>query len=383
MKKLKFFIGFFSLVVLISTPSFLLASEQDSSNTPVILEYFQQWMESGHANPVLPNEINEGAIKLPEDAKCLICHDGKGFINWYYHDFSKEFETPEIHEAGGAYPNGCMTCHTQDNPDKCGTMLRVSGDTPPLLAGYTVENAGSGAICMVCHNSRRGLYDDKNKPEMNHRAPHEASNVDMLLGRNIYFVPIGEIKPHSMIKETCASCHIDSWAGGGGHTFEASWEGCMTCHADVDPDEVKTNAVKAREDLKEAIDKAVFQAIQAAIDAGDFQYRGTDFETEQRAESYTKVESGRVEEVETIYFHGGQAYYVTIDGEKLLISIRDLKMTGKDFLKTSQGQIVAKAGWNLNVIDHDRSKGAHNPSMLMMMVRKSVEKLDALDFSQF
>ncbi len=38
--------------------------------------------------------------------------------------------------------------------------MRISGDTPMLLAGFKATNVGRAAICMTCHNSRRGLKND-------------------------------------------------------------------------------------------------------------------------------------------------------------------------------------------------------------------------------
>jgi hypothetical protein len=36
---------------------------------------------------------------------------------------------------------------------------------------------------MVCHNSRRGLYNDQAMPRTNHRVTHETASTDVLVGR--------------------------------------------------------------------------------------------------------------------------------------------------------------------------------------------------------
>ena len=64
-----------------------------------------------------------------------------------------------------AHPQTCVTCH---DPHASGTTsgsdpnatVRISGDTPPLIAGFTATDVGRGAICMTCHNTRRGLRND-------------------------------------------------------------------------------------------------------------------------------------------------------------------------------------------------------------------------------
>ena len=55
--------------------------------------------------------------------------------------------------------------------------MRITDNTPMLTSGFAVLGAGKGAICMTCHNSRRGLRNDETFPNFVGtsdlgRAPH-------------------------------------------------------------------------------------------------------------------------------------------------------------------------------------------------------------------
>ncbi len=69
-----------------------------------------------------------------------------------------------------AHPQTCVTCH---DPPAIGTTtgidtgidtdatVRISGDTPPLIAGFTADDVGRGAICDICgdcHGFQDGTF---------------------------------------------------------------------------------------------------------------------------------------------------------------------------------------------------------------------------------
>lgn len=371
---------------LIMVPLFLMvfqpvANGGQSLPTDEIFKYSMQWSQSSHSHNAIANGTNNDAIKNAEDAQCLICHDTYGFITWSKKGFDTGFGTPKIQEAGGASGPGCIACHNTDAKGSCGSMLRLEDNTPMTLGGFMVENAGSGAICIVCHNGRRGLYNDSDKPIMNHRAPHEASSADMLLGVNYFFVPVGEIQPHFLIKDTCVACHMDPWARGGEHTFKASWDGCRSCHSDVDGEKYRKAGEEGREKLNTAIAQTVSKVIQGAIDAGSCEMKIT-YEDESEDENFTQFKSGKVESVKNRYFHGAQSYDITISGKTSLITIKNIKIDGHKLLDTVQGQTIAKAGWNLYSFDHDRSHGAHNPPFQAAVVEASINNLKKVDLNK-
>ena len=121
---------------------------------------------SGHADYELA--IDEG-----ESGNCSRCHTGNGFLNWLPILLDDDPATDPVESievtwtADETHPQTCVTCH---DPHAIGTTtgvdtnatVRISGDTPPLIAGFTAVGVGKGAICMTCHNSRRGLRNDSN-----------------------------------------------------------------------------------------------------------------------------------------------------------------------------------------------------------------------------
>ncbi len=54
-------------------------------------------------------------------------------------------------------------------------------------------DVGRGAICMTCHNTRRGLRNDRHlgRDRRQDRAPHLGAQTDVLMGQNVYFVEVG------------------------------------------------------------------------------------------------------------------------------------------------------------------------------------------------
>ncbi|MHC4766934.1 MAG: carboxypeptidase regulatory-like domain-containing protein, partial [Planctomycetota bacterium] len=124
---------------------------------------FQQWQLSAHAN-------YEVAIDEGDSGSCSRCHTGNGFLTWLpillgdepgdpTDDITVTWTPDEVH------PQTCTTCH---DPHAIGTesgepnnaTVRISDYTPILLAGFQATDVGRGAICMTCHNSRRGLRND-------------------------------------------------------------------------------------------------------------------------------------------------------------------------------------------------------------------------------
>ena len=150
-----------------------------------------------------------------------------------------------------AHPQTCVTCH---DPHAIGTTsgnntnatVRISGDTPLLVAGFQAFGVGKGAMCMTCHNTRRGLRNDATWPTTTDRdrAPHGGVQADLVMGQNAYFVTVGNRGAHSFVSDTCVTCHMKATPppdvlsynqGGTNHTFFASEEVCIECHTGGEP----------------------------------------------------------------------------------------------------------------------------------------------------
>ncbi|MBW2306254.1 MAG: hypothetical protein JRG73_04895 [Deltaproteobacteria bacterium] len=145
---------------------------------------------------------------------CTKCHTVQGFIQETIKGGS-----PVVPNA--PEPQTCVACHdphSRDNPHH----LRAYGSAT-LPNGFVIEEAGAGAICINCHNSRRDASDPA---AIFNRAPHGSPQGDMLAGSNAMEIP-GETYTNSFHSgpefigfffsdegsrenDTCVTCHMAS-----------------------------------------------------------------------------------------------------------------------------------------------------------------------------
>ncbi len=206
---------------------------------------------------------------------CVRCHTGPGFIGWATaggmaaqnlyptniiaaNAFSTNILTTAPNTTYAAID--CQACHDPhdaSNPHQ----LRMSYNVA-LSDGTVVTNAGSGGLCMQCHNSRGGSLTNTlaqfplNQPNWAGGVgfgPHDSPQADMLEGVNA--VTYGQVipsAPHAnVVSNTCAGCHMQVIAStdpaftlAGGHTFKMSYTSssgvdtpvtyvCAQCHGTV------------------------------------------------------------------------------------------------------------------------------------------------------
>jgi hypothetical protein len=292
-------------------------------------------------------------------------------------------------------PTTCAVCH---DPHDVGTSsgepntatVRIDGDTPMLPAGFQAMGVGRGALCMTCHNSRNGERNDEATEVADDRAPHTASQADVLMGQNAYFVTVGERSKHSLIEDTCAACHMETTPpppelsynlSGTNHTFEASGEVCAECHGAVTGGGVIEAAEAVMEELKVAIEQAIIAEIVAQTEAGNSVVlvgAGED-------EADVVISDGST--VTAVHFtetHGRSAMDITI-GETTYEHIRlgsDTLIQGPGggeevtLISSEAGQIIAKAGWNYLLIHGDGSHGIHNPTFALDIVEATLAALE-------
>ncbi|MDH3786063.1 MAG: carboxypeptidase regulatory-like domain-containing protein, partial [Acidobacteriota bacterium] len=174
---------------------------------------FPQWQLSGHANYEL-------AIDEAGSGNCSRCHTANGFLAWLP-VLTGEVPGDPLDNVNvtwtedESHPQTCVTCHdphdagtsSGNNPD---VNIRISGDTPPLIAGFQANDVGRGAVCMTCHNSRRGLRNDSTFDALSAsekaRAPHGGVQTDVLMGENAFFVEVGAPGGHATTGDTCVDC---------------------------------------------------------------------------------------------------------------------------------------------------------------------------------
>ncbi len=377
---------------------------------------FQQWQLSAHANYEL-------AVDESGSGSCSRCHTANGFLAWlpilldddpatdptaslFYCDDdvtnlcvggpNEGLACTDDEECAPwtpdeAHPQTCATCHDPHNPGTTtgvgtNSTARIYGNTPPLIAGFTVYGAGNGAICMTCHNSRRGLRNDSTFAATKAagdvaRAPHGSAQADVLMGENAYLMNVGIRGSHSFVVDTCVNCHMELTPppdvlsynqGGTNHTFAASDEICANCHgAAFDPEGVRSAFEANLDALQALVEDAIFDLIADLIAAGN---------TIDLNGMGTITDAADIVDIEFGEARGRQAITVTLVG--VPDPIGPLRMTDVDVLGPDAGELydtaddrLPKAGWNYNLVHNDGSHGFHNPDFALQVLDAGIDAL--------
>jgi formate-dependent nitrite reductase cytochrome c552 subunit len=387
---------------------------------------FQQWQESGHANLAL------AAGRGTRDS-CSGCHSANGFIAWSKADFSPLFDFEGV--AVGAdtvEPISCVACH---DPHKQGTTtgepntatVRLSGTTPELMSGIIATGVGRGATCMVCHNQRRGAYNTSRRVggvpefggniEMNDQLPHHGAQGDIMMGENAFFTEPGDIGAHAKyITDTCTNCHMQKTdppadlshnLGGTNHTFEASKEICSSCHLNLVAADVQGGVTTGIASMETAIVAAVVADIEAI--ASDAAVTGVILDYDDEATTHTIIDdsgaaANTIASAVMSHGHGLPIEFTLDDGTVITSGLDDMALwqdlntdgivdvgevtqgdTNGDGLVdsaitladtlttiTTNGQNIAKARWNFELLVEDSSLGVHNPSYVNKIITKTL-----------
>jgi hypothetical protein len=354
---------------------------------------YQQWQLSGHANYELA--ISEG-----ESGSCARCHTANGFLAWLpvltgevagdpLADVEVTWTPEETH------PQTCATCH---DPHAIGTTtgeptnatVRISGDTPPLIAGFTATDVGRGAICMTCHNSRRGLKNDNNFNSEVYgtseasRAPHLGPQADVLMGQNLYLVEPGQRANHSKtanVQDTCVTCHMEATPppadlaydlGGTNHTFYASPTICQSCHPGLDASDFQGPIQQKMHDLETQLESSFYHFFDAQIEAGNTIAVGS---------QATITDVTDIAEIQLAESRGRQALTITyadttVVGPTAVNSINVVPPAGEPYeIYNAINPLVIKSFWNLLMLEADGSFGVHNPSLAFQVLDRSIRGL--------
>jgi hypothetical protein len=335
---------------------------------------YQQWQLSAHAN-------YDTARAEGTDPTCSKCHTAQGFVAWQDTSFSDanlnvKWTTEDVH------PQTCATCHdphdvgTTSSDANTNAKVRVSGNTPALMAGFTATNVGSGAVCMTCHNGRRGLRDDAHYVASDaSRAPHEGPQADIIMGQNLFFAKVGTRGNHSKIQDSCVTCHMESTNPpsalalqnadgtfvGTNHTFYASPTICAKCHSAITLEGVQGPVQAKMDSLKAQLETAIRNVMQTQIRAGN----AIDLNGVKTIRNASDIAS-----VEFISSHGRQGVNVTLsDASKVtdlsLATVKVVRPAGPAVeLYAVADPAIPKAGWNYFMVLSDKSKGAHNPAFV-------------------
>jgi hypothetical protein len=362
---------------------------------------FQQWQLSGHANYELA--MDEGT-----SGSCARCHSVNGFLAWEELGYASGSDVTVTWTRDDVHPQTCVTCHDPHNEgtttgDTTDAPVRIEGNTPLLVAGFTAYGVGKGAMCMTCHNSRRGLRNDgtfptlsSGKPEFS-RAPHPPTQTDLLMGENAYLVDVGVRGSHSFIENTCVNCHmvqtpppaaLSYQLGGTNHTFFASEEICSNCHGDAfNAEGVEAAFEASHAQLEQMLEQAILDLITQQITAGNVIV----------VSDATIIDDvGTIEAIAFGESHGRQGITITFTDDTTLgpVSLSDVdvvlppgtapttcapgsSVAGRCELYDFADNALPKAGWN-SIVVNDGSKGVHNPNFVFRVLNASISALAAL-----
>ncbi|MHC4133723.1 MAG: carboxypeptidase-like regulatory domain-containing protein [Planctomycetota bacterium] len=392
---------------------------------------FQQWELSGHGDYEVAQDESWSTRADPgeEFRTCAMCHSANGFIYWVetkdadpdYDPYDEGNEDPDwpglVSGPDDIHPQTCVTCH---DPHDVGTTsgagtnapVRIQGDTPVLMAGFPANAVGKGALCMTCHNSRRGMrhdYIDWDALTDKDRATHGGPQTDILMGMNAYFVDVGQRGAHSLIDNTCVKCHLDLTdppeelsynLGGTNHTFEASDEICSNCHGAFTADTTKDATEAALLQLEELLVQSIYNEIGKLIAEGNDVHVDVSFDDNDNFVSSTLIDdiddidmnTDGTPKIELTEYHGRQAMNITVNGT-VVTNVQmagDTKVVGQGntpdvddptLLDGDNGEILGKAGWNYWLVHSDGSHGIHNPSFTNAVLVNAVIELFVMDFT--
>jgi hypothetical protein len=194
--------------------------------------YGTEWMNSGHAV----------AIAESGSTSCVGCHTSYGFIarvEGITNGISTmtNYLTITTNDNLSYASINCQTCHEPHGstvPTNNPHMIRIL-ENVTLRDGTVVTNAGEGALCMECHQSRQ-LATAQASTYSSHFGPTMGQQADMLEGVNGFtYGQVIASSDHASISNTCVACHMQiipstdpAFLYAGSHTFSMSWAGTAT-----------------------------------------------------------------------------------------------------------------------------------------------------------
>ena len=198
---------------------------------------FDEWSQSPHSKIIAEPAMEGGS------SECNKCHNGVSAWRYLndpiapYDDGLQPPFDPTVAPTD-SLPFTCSVCHApHGNGDNEFQLRNASLDV--VLPGGLHPQAGSGRLCIACHNGRRSPSQIQTQITNGGRlGPHHSCQGDMLSGAGAY----EGINPnftfasstHIQIKDGCCSCHThataDRGAGGVTPATASPAEACAQCH---------------------------------------------------------------------------------------------------------------------------------------------------------
>ncbi len=376
---------------------------------------YQQWQQSGHGNFELAEDDATVDARAASAAHCGRCHAGQGFLAWLKQgDLTKQIQgakgnatVDELRAMGltkeAVQPVACAVCHDPHYSGEPGeenrNQVRIMGDTSLLPAGFEARTVGQGALCITCHNSRNGPHNDANAPT-SYSAPHTASQGDVLIGENAYFVP-RKRSSHAFIKDTCATCHMELTpppaelsyeSSGTNHSFKATLDLCAECHSDrLDSEAFTLSHEGHMEELARNIGEYLRTKLPEQVTLksyGTHEFSGKSYDIKSGNFTVNREDILEIEPVEA----RGQGFIFkftnpvdvpyspanesphTIAVTEVVVQLGDITNDGTTPLIPFTDALV-KAGWNYFLIEGDGSASIHNPTWVSEVIDATIEAL--------
>ena len=203
---------------------------------------FDEWSQSPHSKIIAEPAMEGGS------SECNKCHNGVSAWRYLndpiapYDDGLQPPFDPTVAPTD-SLPFTCSVCHAPHGNGDNEFQLRNASLDVVLPSGLHPQ-AGSGRLCIACHNGRRSPSQIQTQITNGGRlGPHHSCQGDMLSGAGAY----EGINPdftfasstHIQIKDGCCSCHThataDEEAGEfyTGHGFTPAPEACAQCHGAI------------------------------------------------------------------------------------------------------------------------------------------------------
>jgi hypothetical protein len=314
-----------------------------------------EWNNSKHA---VATRVPSG----PARAACARCHTGGGFAQ-----YAATLGTTNVYTTNHAdtvyTAITCATCH--DPHDDSNPHQLRAGETVTLGDGTTVTNAGAGALCMNCHQSRNGSVTNSIvKYPLGQQTwaggsafgVHDNCAADMLEGVNgwTYGLDIPSSAHRNSVADTCVGCHMQpvtssdpAFTKAGGHTWNMTYN-------------VVTNGTTNVVDM-------VGVCVQCHGPIQSFDMVKVDYNGDGVIEGVQTEVQKLLDKLSTML--PGSAYVA--DGNYVADGLVKTSVS----VKTNWPAKFLKAAYNWQFVNNDLSKGVHNTAYAVGLLKASIGDL--------
>ncbi|GEJ57831.1 InlB B-repeat-containing protein [Anaeromyxobacter diazotrophicus] len=424
---------------------------------------FEQWASTagttaaplhGHAN--LTDAQNEGPLHGRDQTHCGRCHFAQGYMM-----YSQAIVSGNPDKLGNAAPVGApttalvtpllcapgttdgtkdacptaqttglvtaqnidaITCQTCHDPHSLEVRIKPADTANGMLlaGGFKIYNAGSGALCASCHNSRNGIVGAKSPisdkgtvavagTPMQHNdatpltsanftmtGPHSAAQADVYFAGNGYLLcnsgsasgacPMPTTpNPHqnpTYFADTCAECHVKrlSTATKGtpsNHTFNVDEGTCAGCHG------TGTAYIASREIVMNRMLPQYLTSLANVLKGAGITVVNGKLGAATTAADYTPAAGVTISKVVVSGDRPLTLDFTFSNGDVVAGCNIDKIMSGSTpVLYTVSGTDkvygkVAKSMYDYALLENDNSKGVHNIPFVDAMLSAMVNNLDS------